>query len=94
MALIKEEKQSIMVENQLHEGDTGSPDVQVALLTTRIKQLQEHLRLHKKDFHSRRGMLVMIGRRQRLLDYLSSVDIERYRGVIKKLGLRDKLARH
>jgi small subunit ribosomal protein S15 len=94
MALIKEEKQTVMLENQLHEGDTGSPEVQVALLTTRIKQLQEHLRLHKNDFHSRRGMLVMIGRRQRLLDYLSSVDIERYRGVIKKLGLRDKLARH
>jgi len=94
MALIKEEKQTIMTENQLHDGDTGSPEVQVALLTTRIKQLQDHLRLHKNDFHSRRGMLVMIGRRQRLLDYLSSVDIERYRGVIKKLGLRDKLARH
>jgi small subunit ribosomal protein S15 len=64
--------------------------VQVALLTARINQLQEHLRQHKKDHHSRRGMLIMIGRRQRLLDYLSRADIQRYRGLVGKLGLRDK----
>jgi len=94
MALVREEKQAIMTGNRIHEKDTGSPEVQVALLTARINQLQEHLRQHKKDFHSRRGMLVMIGRRQRLLDYLSAVDIDRYRGLIQKLGLRDKFARH
>ncbi len=93
MALQKDEKQLIMTDYQTHETDTGSPEVQIALLTTRINQLQDHFRAHKKDFHSRRGMLVMIGRRQRLLDYLSTVDIERYRGLIKRLGLRDKFAR-
>jgi len=94
MSLAKEEKQEIMTDYRLHDTDTGSPEVQVALLTARINQLQEHLRQHKKDFHSRRGMLMMIGRRQRLLDYLSTVDIDRYRGIIQKLGLRDKFARH
>ncbi len=94
MSLVKERKQTIMVDHRLHETDTGSPEVQVALLTARINQLQEHFRQHKKDHHSRRGMLIMIGRRQRLLDYLSAVDIDRYRGVIQKLGLRDKFARH
>jgi small subunit ribosomal protein S15 len=93
MPLQKEEKQTIMTDYRIHETDTGSPEVQVALLTTRINQLQEHFRAHKRDFHSRRGMLIMIGRRQRLLDYLSTVDIERYRAVIKRLGLRDKFAR-
>jgi small subunit ribosomal protein S15 len=77
-------------DSRVHESDTGSPEVQVSLLTARINQLQEHLRQHKKDHHSRRGMLVMIGRRQRLLDYLSRADIERYRGLVGKLGLRDK----
>lgn len=93
MPLLKDTKQTIMTDYRVHETDTGSPEVQVALLTARITQLQEHLRAHKKDHHSRRGMLIMIGRRQRLLDYLSTVDIERYRAVIKRLGLRDKFAR-
>jgi len=88
--LVKERKQGIVEDNRIHPSDTGSPEVQVALLTARINQLQEHLRQHKKDHHSRRGMLVMIGRRQRLLDYLSRADIERYRLVVAKLGLRDK----
>jgi small subunit ribosomal protein S15 len=88
--LAKELKQSIMTENMTHEGDTGSPEVQVALLTARINQLQEHFRTHKRDHHSRRGMLIMIGRRQRLLNYLSRADITRYRVLVGKLGLRDK----
>ena len=90
MPLAKELKQSIMTENMTHEGDTGSPEVQVALLTARINQLQEHFRAHKRDHHSRRGMLIMIGRRQRLLNYLSRADITRYRVLVGKLGLRDK----
>lgn len=88
--LVKEQKESIVAENRLHPSDTGSPEVQVALLTARINQLQDHLEQHKKDHHSRRGMLVMIGRRQRLLDYLSRADVERYRALVGKLGLRDK----
>jgi len=88
--LAKELKQNIMTENMTHEGDTGSPEVQVALLTARINQLQEHFRAHKRDHHSRRGMLIMIGRRQRLLNYLSRADITRYRTLVGKLGLRDK----
>ena len=90
MPLVKESKQNILAENRRHASDTGSPEVQVALLTARINQLQEHLRQHKKDHHSRRGMLIMIGRRQRLLDYLSRKDIARYRDLVAKLGLRDK----
>ena len=90
MPLVKEKKQGIVEGSQIHPSDTGSPEVQVALLTARINQLQEHLRQHKKDHHSRRGMLVMIGRRQRLLDYLSRSDVERYRSLVGKLGLRDK----
>ena len=70
------------------EGDTGSPEVQVALLTERIKSLTEHLKVHKKDHHSRRGLLMMVGQRRGLLNYLQKVDIERYRALIKKLGLR------
>jgi small subunit ribosomal protein S15 len=88
--LVKDLKQGIVAENQIHPSDTGSPEVQVALLTARINQLQGHLQQHKKDHHSRRGMLIMIGRRQRLLDYLSRADIERYRTLVAKLGLRDK----
>jgi len=88
--LVKELKQGIVAENRVHPSDTGSPEVQVALLTARINQLQDHLQQHKKDHHSRRGMLVMIGRRQRLLDYLSRADIQRYRALVAKLGLRDK----
>jgi len=88
--LPKEAKQTIVQDSRVHASDTGSPEVQVALLTARINQLQEHLQQHKKDHHSRRGMLIMIGRRQRLLNYLSQADIERYRGLVGKLGLRDK----
>jgi small subunit ribosomal protein S15 len=88
--LVKEAKDNIVAENRLHPSDTGSPEVQVALLTARITQLQEHLRQYKKDHHSRRGMLVLIGRRQRLLNYLTTSDITRYRTLVEKLGLRDK----
>jgi small subunit ribosomal protein S15 len=87
----KEVKQTIIEDNHLHVSDTGSPEVQVALLTRRINQLQEHFRLHKRDHHSRRGMLMLIGRRQRLLDYLGRTDITRYRALVGKLGLRDKM---
>ena len=90
MPLVKDVKQSIMLENRVHESDTGSPEVQVALLSARINQLQEHLGQHQRDHHSRRGMLIMIGRRQRLLNYLSRTDITRYRALVAKLGLRDK----
>ena len=90
MPLVKEEKQTIVSEHKVHESDTGSPEVQVALLTARISQLQGHLGTHKKDHHSRRGMLIMIGRRQRLLNYLSESDIVRYRALVGRLGLRDK----
>lgn len=90
MPLAREAKQGILQENRVHGSDTGSAEVQVALLTARINQVQEHLRQHRKDHHSRRGMLIMIGRRQRLLDYLSRTDIERYRRLVGKLGLRDK----
>ena len=81
-------KQSIMAEYATHEGDTGSPEVQIAMLTQRIKDLTEHSRQHKHDHHSRRGLLLMVGRRRRLLRYLEATDIERYRSLIKRLGLR------
>lgn len=90
MPLVKDVKQAIIADNKTNPSDTGSPEVQVALLTARINHLQEHFARHRKDHHSRRGMLVMIGRRQRLLDYLSRTDISRYRGLIERLGLRDK----
>jgi small subunit ribosomal protein S15 len=77
-----------ITENRLHESDTGSTEVQVALLTARINHLTEHLKVHKKDHHSRRGLLMLVGRRRRLLDYLRRNDIERYRALIAKLGLR------
>ena len=86
--LTKEDKEKIMSEHAVHEGDTGSPEVQVALLTARINYLTEHLKVHKKDHHSRRGLLKMVGHRRRLLSYLSRVDIERYRALIAKLNLR------
>ena len=70
------------------DGDTGSPEVQIALLTDRITHLTEHLQVHKKDHHSRRGLLMLVGRRRRLLDYLASIDVERYRSIIAELGLR------
>ena len=84
----KELKAQIMQEYARHEGDTGSPEVQVALLTERINHLNEHLKLNKKDHHSRRGLLLMVGQRRGLLDYLKKTDIERYRELIAKLGLR------
>jgi len=77
-----------ITEHRLHETDTGSPEVQVALLTERINHLTEHLKVHSKDHHSRRGLLVLVGRRRRLLDYLRRNDVERYRALIAKLGLR------
>jgi small subunit ribosomal protein S15 len=77
-----------MAEHGKHDTDTGSPEVQVALLTDRINHLTEHLRVHKKDHHSRRGLLMLVGRRRRLLDYLAKNDVERYRDLIAKLGLR------
>ena len=91
MALTAEEKQEIIKTYATHEGDTGSPEVQVALLTTRIADLTEHLKEHKHDHHSRRGLLLMVGDRRRMLDYLKRVDINRYRSLIERLGLRRKL---
>lgn len=88
MALSAETKKSILTEYGVHEGDTGSPEAQVALLTKRIRDLTEHLKLHKHDHHSRRGLLLMVGRRRRLLQYLKSVDIARYRSLIERLDLR------
>jgi len=81
-------KKEIIADNATNEGDTGSPEVQVALLTRRINDLTEHLKLHKHDHHSRRGLLLLVGRRRRLLKYLASTDIGRYRALIGKLGLR------
>ena len=86
--MTKEEKQAIMAEYATHEGDTGSPEVQVAVLTKRINDLTEHLKTHKKDHHSRRGLLMMVGHRRNLLAYLQKSDIERYRALIAKLGIR------
>ena len=84
----KDQKTAIIENNKTHETDTGSPEVQIALLTERINQLTEHLRVHKKDNHSRLGMYKMIGKRRSLLDYLAKKDIERYRACIAKLGIR------
>lgn len=86
--MTKEEKQAIMAEYATHEGDTGSPEVQVAVLTKRINDLTEHLKTHKKDHHSRRGLLMMVGHRRNLLAYLQKTDIERYRTLIGRLGIR------
>ena len=86
--MTKERKQEIIATYATHEGDTGSPEVQVALLTERINHLNEHLKIHKKDHHSRRGLLMMVGQRRGLLKYLAQIDIERYRALIEKLGLR------
>ena len=86
--MTQEEKNQIMKENALHEGDTGSPEVQIAVLTKRIADLTEHLRVNKKDHHSRRGLFKMVGHRRNLLAYLQQVDIERYRAIIEKLGIR------
>ena len=84
----KEKKTQVILDNATHEGDTGSPEVQVAILTARINELTEHLREHKQDNHSRRGLYKMIGKRRSLLDYLMKKDIERYRAIIAKLGIR------
>jgi len=86
--LMKEEKTAIIAENKLHDTDTGSPEVQIAVLTKRINDLTEHLKTHKKDHASRRGLLKMVGRRRNLLNYLQKKDIERYRAIVEKLGLR------
>ena len=88
MTLVKEQKSEIISGYKQHEADTGSPEVQIALLSARINQLTEHLKEHKKDHHSRRGLLMMVGHRRRLLNYLSNKDINRYREVVAKLGLR------
>lgn len=86
--MLKEEKTSIIQQYATHEGDTGSPEVQIAVLTKRINDLTEHLKTHQKDHHSRRGLLKMVGKRRNLLNYLMRVDIARYRSIIKKLGIR------
>jgi small subunit ribosomal protein S15 len=88
MALAAELKTKIMVDYAVHEGDTGSPEVQVAVLTKRIADLTEHLKVHKHDHHSRRGLLLLVGRRRRLLNYLQKTDIQRYRSLNERLGLR------
>jgi small subunit ribosomal protein S15 len=85
---VVEHKEKIIQEHRTHKGDTGSPEVQVAVLTRRIGHLTEHLREHKHDYHSQRGLLKMVGRRRRLLKYLQKKDVERYRALIAKLGLR------
>jgi len=86
--LLKDQKEAIIKEYQLEEGDTGSPEVQIALLTHRINHLNEHLQTHRKDHHSRRGLLQLVGKRKRLLTYLSNKDVERYRTLVGRLGLR------
>ena len=86
--MTKERKQEIINTYKREENDTGSPEVQIALLTERINELTEHLKVHKKDNHSRRGLLIMVGKRKRLLRYLESKDVERYRDLISKLNLR------
>ncbi|MEI7619069.1 MAG: 30S ribosomal protein S15 [Actinomycetota bacterium] len=82
------EKQSVIGEHKLHDSDTGSPEVQIALLTARINHLTDHLKMHKKDHHSRRGLLMLVGRRRSMLDYVKNRDVQRYRDIIAKLGLR------
>ena len=86
--MLKEEKSALIKEYAKHEGDPGSPEVQIALLTKRINDLTDHLKIHKKDHHSRRGLLKMVGQRRNLLNYLMKTDIERYRSIIARLGIR------
>jgi small subunit ribosomal protein S15 len=86
--LNKEQKKDIIGRYQLHSSDSGSPEVQIALLTEKIKYLTEHFKVHKRDHHSRRGLLKMVGQRRRLLEYLKATKIERYRAIIRELGLR------
>ncbi len=88
MALLKEVKENIIKDNATHDKDTGSPEVQIALLSNRISGLMDHFNQHKKDHHSRRGLIHMVGRRRKLLDYLKKSDTNRYQAIIKKLGLR------
>lgn len=88
MSISTEKKLDIISEYKVHESDTGSPEVQVAILTHRINELNEHLKVHKKDHHSRRGLLKMVGKRRNLLNYLKNKDIERYRTLVNNLGLR------
>lgn len=88
MPLLKEKKNDIIEKFRLHENDTGSPEVQIAILTERINQLSEHLKVHKKDHHSRRGLLKMVGQRRGLLNYLKERDVERYRTILSQLNLR------
>lgn len=88
MALTAEQKKDILNQYGLHEADTGSPEAQIALLTKRIIDLTEHLKVHKHDHHSRRGLLLLVGRRRRLLKYVARIDVERYRSLIERLGLR------
>lgn len=88
MALTKERKKDVIKTYKKHESDTGSPEVQIALLTERINTLTEHFKIHKKDHHSRRGLLKLVGQRRQLLDYLKGKEIERYRNIITKLGIR------
>ncbi|UKI20669.1 MAG: 30S ribosomal protein S15 [Oscillospiraceae bacterium] len=85
---MRQEKAEIIEAYKLHDGDTGSPEVQIAILSDRISHLTEHLKVHKKDQHSRRGLFMMVGQRRGLLNYLKSIDIERYRAIVEKLGLR------
>ena len=88
MIMTKEEKQALIKEYAIVEGDTGSPEVQIAILTKRINNLNEHLKANPKDFHSRRGLLQMVGKRKKFLNYLASKDINRYRAIIASLGIR------
>lgn len=88
MSLKNDKKMNLIEKYQIHEKDTGSPEVQIALLTERITHLTEHLKTHKKDYHSRRGLLKMVGQRRGLLNYLKKSDVERYQVILKKLGLR------
>ncbi|PLX53827.1 MAG: 30S ribosomal protein S15 [Desulfobacteraceae bacterium] len=88
MVLTSNDKQKLIEQFKVHESDTGSPEVQVGLLTHRISYLTEHLKIHKKDHHSRRGLLILVGRRRRLLNYVKNKDVKRYRAIIETLGLR------
>ena len=88
MTLSKTQKTKVITQYKTHESDTGSPDVQIAILSERITYLTEHFKTHAKDHHSRRGLMMLVGQRRRLLDYLKSKDVQRYRGLIEKLGIR------
>jgi small subunit ribosomal protein S15 len=88
LPLTREKKERLIREYRMHDNDTGSPEVQISLLTERISQLTEHLKLHRKDFSSRRGLLKLVGQRRRLLDYLKDTDLEGYRKIVEELGLR------